>query len=126
MQRPRSTVARHEPLARRVAIMRKKTSPRGLRVAPYYRLLDQLSRRQLPCEFTAAEDVDHVLALRSAMLIEAEMESAELLRTGGYRIGRALVTAITADGRRALAKSLRSSPFPRHRAPPAERTGRIP
>lgn len=94
--------------------MRKKTTSRDLRVAEYYQLLELLSRRQLPVVCSAPEDIHRILALRSASLLEALTEPPELLRTGERRIARAVVTAITAEGRNALARSARAVPsFPR-------------
>lgn len=89
--------------------MRKKTTARDLRVAEYYQLLEILSRRQLPVVCSAPEDIHRVLALRSAALVEALAEPPELLRTGERRIARAVVTAITVEGRNALARNHRSA-----------------
>lgn len=89
--------------------MRKKIPPRELRAAEYFHLLELLSHRQLPVVCSAPEDVHRVLALRSAALVEAQTEPTELLRTGERRIANAVVTAITAEGRNALARKARAS-----------------
>jgi hypothetical protein len=90
--------------------MRKKVTPKELRLAEYYDLLEFLSRRQLPVVCSAAEDIHRILALRSASLLEALTEPPELLRTGERRIARAIVTAITSEGRTALARNTRALP----------------
>ena len=89
--------------------MRKKRTPRDRRVADYFHLLETLSRRPLPAECSAPEDVHRVLALRSALLIEARTEPLSYSPTGAPRIARAVVTAITAEGRKALADGPRTS-----------------
>lgn len=88
--------------------MRKKVTPKELRVAEYYDLLEFLSRRHLPVVCSRAEDIHRILALRSASLLEALTEPPELLRTGERRIGRAIVTAITSEGHNALARNTRA------------------
>lgn len=89
--------------------MRKKIPPRELRAAEYFELLEILSHRQLPVVCSAPEDVQRVLALRSAALVEAQTEPTELLRTGERRIANAVVTAITTEGRNALARKARTA-----------------
>lgn len=51
-----------------VACMRKKVTPKALRLAEYYDLLEFLSRRQLPVVCSAADDNHRILALRSLAL----------------------------------------------------------
>ena len=89
--------------------MRKKRTRRDRRLADCFQLLEMLSRRSLPAEYLAPEDVHRILALRSAMLIEALTASLTYSRTREPRIARAVVTAVTADGRKALAERPRSA-----------------
>lgn len=89
--------------------MRKKISPRALRAARYIELLAHLSNRKFPVVCSTPEDIERVLALRSACLVEAEIDPAEQLRTGERRIARAVVTAITPQGRNALATTTPAS-----------------
>lgn len=89
--------------------MRKKTTPRDRRVAEYFQLLELLSRRPLPAVCSTPEDIHRILALRSASLVEALTEPPERLRSGERRIARAVVTAITAEGRNALARKARTA-----------------
>lgn len=96
--------------------MRKNIPPQEVRTAEHYQLLELLSHLQLPVVCSMPEDVHRVLALRSAALVEAEMEPTELLRTGERRIASARVTAITPDGRNALARKVRRAD---HLAPPS-------
>ncbi|MEZ2299249.1 hypothetical protein [Variovorax sp. RCC_210] len=102
-------------LSEQAASMRKKVTSKELRVAEYYDLLELLSRRHLPVVCSGAEDIHRILALRSASLVEALTEPPEMLRTGERRIGRAIVTAITPEGRTALARNTRALPAS-HRA----------
>jgi len=92
--------------------MRKKITARDLRAAEYYQLLERLSLRQLPVVCSAPEDIHRILALRSASLLEALTEPPELLRNGERRIARAVVTAITPEGRNALARGSRHASSP--------------
>lgn len=89
--------------------MRKKISPRELRAANSLQLLELLSHRQFPVVCVAPEDIERVLALRSASLVEAHTTPAEQLRTGERRIAQAVVTAITPEGRSALGRNTRTS-----------------
>jgi hypothetical protein len=98
--------------------MRKKIRPRELRVAEYFKFLELLSERQMPVVCFAPEDIHRVLALRSAALVEAQMEPTELLRTGERRIANAVVTAITVEGRNSLARNARTA-HPTWRSLPA-------
>jgi hypothetical protein len=95
--------------------MRKKTTLQERRVAEYFQLLELLSRRPLPAVYSAPDDIHRILALRSAALLEAMTEPIELLRTGERRIARAVVTAITPEGRSALARTVRGAPSARSR-----------
>ncbi|MGJ7497180.1 hypothetical protein ACSFA8_19130 [Variovorax sp. RT4R15] len=95
--------------------MRKKTTPRSLRMAEYYQLLEFLAGRPLPVVCVGEEVVERVLALRSALLVEAQVEAQPvLLRAGERRMGRAVVTAITTEGRNALSRNTRWSFRARH------------
>lgn len=107
--------------------MKNNNAVRTRRMAGYYQLLELLSWRQLPVVCTVAEDIDRVLALRSALLVEARIEAPKLLRTGERRIGLAVVTAITMEGRHTLARNSRSrlrAVRPKEPALPASRPGR--
>lgn len=66
-----------------------------------YELLERLSQRQMPVVCSEPDEIDKILALRSASLVQALTEPTEVLRTGERRIARAIVTAITAEGRAA-------------------------
>lgn len=88
--------------------MRKKTTSRDLRVAEYVQLLEALHRQPMPVVCTTPGDVHRILALRSASLVEALMDPPEHLRSGELRIARAVVTAITAEGRNLLVRSARA------------------
>jgi hypothetical protein len=80
----------------------KKTRPSlPNRARECFELLEQLYRNPLPVVCSTPEDVHRILALRSADLLEALTEPPTLLRTGERRIDRAIVTAITAQGRAA-------------------------
>ncbi|MGJ7543351.1 hypothetical protein [Variovorax sp. LT1R16] len=92
-----------------VTCMRKKTTPRDRRVADYFQLLELLSQRPLPVVCSIQEDIHRILALRSASLVEALTEPPEQLRSGERRIARAVVTAITPEGRNALARNARTA-----------------
>lgn len=85
--------------------MRRKTpTGRQLRAANYLKLLEALSRVQLPAVCSQREEIDCILALRSACLVEALTEPPVVLRTGERFIPRAIVTSITPEGRMALVR----------------------
>ena len=85
--------------------MRRRASTlRERREAQYLDLLLALSRQPLPVVCTAPEDIDRILALRSAALVEASTDPPVLLRTGERFIPRAVVLGITPAGRAALAR----------------------
>jgi len=79
--------------------MKKKTVPRSHQAAECYALLQVLSCRQMPVVCSAPEDIDKILALRSASLLEAMTEPSVVSRTGERHIPRAIVTGLTAEGR---------------------------
>lgn len=81
---------------------RKKPTSRELRIAKYLETLESLSREQLPIVCAVREDIERILALRSAQLLEAMFDSPVHLRTGEQYIPRAIVTGITPEGRTAL------------------------
>ena len=85
--------------------MRKKTTPKDLRVAEYFLLLESLSRQRLPAVCSQPEEVERILALRSAFLVEAQTDPPLQQRSGEWRIASAVVTAITAEGRNLLART---------------------
>ncbi|WP_295987414.1 hypothetical protein [uncultured Variovorax sp.] len=89
---------------------RKKPTVRQLRAANYLNLLEALSRLQLPAVCSEREDIDCILALRSASLVEALTEPPVVLRTGERFIPRAIVTGITPEGRLALMRGRRGMP----------------
>ena len=85
--------------------MRRRASTlREHREAQYLDLLLALSRQPLPVVCTAPEDIDRILALRSAALVEASTDPPVLLRTGERFIPRAVVLGITPAGRTTLAR----------------------
>ncbi|WP_418119699.1 hypothetical protein [Variovorax sp. 350MFTsu5.1] len=91
--------------------MRRKTpTGRQLRAANYLNLLEALSRLQLPAVCSKREEIDCILALRSASLLEALTEPPVVLRTGERFIPRAIVTSITPEGRMALLRGRRAMP----------------
>lgn len=81
----------------------KRSRRRAGRANECYELLEFLSRRQLPVVCSEPEEIDKILALRSASLLQAQTEPTVVSRTGERRIARAIVTAITAEGRAACA-----------------------
>ncbi|MDH6595001.1 hypothetical protein M2165_004890 [Variovorax sp. TBS-050B] len=91
----------------------KTSRRRAGRANDCYELLESLSRRPLPVVCSAPDEIDKILALRSASLLQAQTEPPVVLRTGERRIERAIVTAITAEGRAACA--LRGAAFPSSR-----------
>jgi hypothetical protein len=88
----------------------KRSRRRAGRANECYELLEHLSRRQLPVVCSEPDEIDKILALRSALLLHAQTEPTVVLRTGERRIERAIVTAITAEGRAACA--LHGAAFP--------------
>ena len=99
---------------------RRASTQRERREAQYLDLLLALSRQPLPVVCTAPEDIDRILALRSAALVEAATDPPVLLRTGERLIPRAVVLGITPAGRTALARmrSMRKPPEPEPHEPP--------
>ncbi|MFV0675712.1 hypothetical protein ACLIWX_21620 [Variovorax sp. tm] len=91
-------------------MMRKRPTARQLRAANYLNLLEALSTQTLPAVCSKPEDIDCILALRSASLLEAQTEPPVILRTGERFIPRAVVTGITPEGRMALLKGRRGMP----------------
>jgi hypothetical protein len=79
----------------------KRSQSRMSRASECYELLEFLSRRQMPVVCSEPDDIHKILALRSASLLQALTEPTVVLRTGERRIERAIVTAITAEGRAA-------------------------
>jgi hypothetical protein len=87
---------------------RKQPTPRDLRVAKYLETLESLSLQQLPIVCSTAEIIERILALHSAMLLEAMFEPAVQSRNGEHYIPRAIVTGITPEGRTALSRVSRT------------------
>jgi hypothetical protein len=79
----------------------KRSQPRAGHASECYELLEFLCRRQMPVVCSEPGDIHKILALRSASLLQALTEPTVVLRTGERRIERAIVTAITAEGRAA-------------------------
>jgi len=79
----------------------KRSPSRRSHASECYELLEFLSRRQMPVVCSEPDDIHKILALRSASLLQAMTEPTVILRTGERRIARAIVTAITAEGRAA-------------------------
>ena len=70
------------------------------------KFLQQLSEQQLPFSTSKQSDVDHIAILQAAHLIEATVPRM----VGDQYVGSAIVTALTASGRAALAMAARDAP----------------
>ncbi|RZL92683.1 MAG: hypothetical protein EOP82_09495 [Variovorax sp.] len=79
----------------------KRPQPLPERATACYDLLRVLALCPLPIVCCRPDEIDRILALRSAALLEAVVDSVILQRSGERTIGRAVVTRITAEGRAA-------------------------
>ena len=93
----------------------RKTEIRNQRAAQCYELLQALSRHALPVVCSDAEVVHQILALHSASLLRALAEPATVLRNGERRTGRAIVMAITPEGRAVCLACAAQQAVPRRR-----------
>jgi hypothetical protein len=64
-----------------------------------YALLQSLARGGMPAIRSEPDDIHMILALRSAALLDADVEPVAIARNGQRSISRATVTRITAKGR---------------------------
>ena len=67
-----------------------------------YRLLDRLSREQLPIDVSDVEDIHKLLSLTAAGLVVADIPKFVLNRAGGTYASAATVTAVTPAGLAAI------------------------
>lgn len=69
-----------------------------------YRLLERLSREQLPVDVSDVEDIHKLLSLTAAGLVIADIPKFILDRKGGKYAASAVVTAVTPAGIAAIKK----------------------
>lgn len=69
-----------------------------------YRLLERLSREQLPIDVSDPEDIHKLLSLTAAGLVVSEIPKFILDRNGGKYASAATVTAVTHAGIAAIKK----------------------
>lgn len=87
----------------------RKLSVQQRRISEYYDLLVALSRRPLPWVCENPKEIEKLLALQSAALLDVRFDAPLVFRDGSRHIARAVVLAIPPEGRQVLHKAAQAS-----------------
>jgi hypothetical protein len=91
--------------------MRRKTlSNRQRRAMEPIQFLATLEAQSLPVQCTKSDEVEYLLLLQAAALVDANFEATVRERSGASYVPRAVVIGITSAGRVTLAKAAREHP----------------
>lgn len=82
----------------------RKVSPSQRRIQEHRDFLEMLTEREVPWECTSPSAIEMLVSLAGASLVIAQFDQPIYARTGASHIPRAIVTAITAEGRKLLRK----------------------
>lgn len=83
----------------------RNTTPRQRRISEYHAFLGSLAQRQLPWVCEAPADIEKLLALHGAALVQVSFDATHVARDGSRHIARAVVSGITPEGRAVMYKT---------------------